>query len=82
MEWAWPLVGMGLELKKKKQKTRNIFRPGWGKLYGAFESPQNSESNQDKKHRTAERNDTHSQAHIANKAQVSWGWNTGEPSKF
>lgn len=39
---------MGLVLKKKQ----NIFRTVWGKLYGASESPQNSESNQGKKHGT------------------------------
>ena len=66
--------GLGIKKKKQKKKTRNIFRTVWGKLYGASESPQNSESNQDKKHGTAERNHMHSQAHGANKAQVSWGW--------
>ena len=79
---------MGSELKekhqkkKKRKKARYIFWPGWDNLYGVFESPQNSESNQDEKHRTAERNHMHSQAHVANRAQVSWGWNMVPPLKF
>lgn len=70
----WSGHAFGLELKKLETSSR-------GKLYGAFESPQNSESNQDKKHRTAERNHTHSQTHVANKAQVSFWWNTVGPLK-
>lgn len=63
LEWVW------------NSKTRNVFWPGWDKLYGSFEGPQNSASNQDKKHTTAERNHMHSQTHVAYKAQVSRGRN-------
>lgn len=83
-----PLFWNGLRIKrtpppqKKRKKTRYIFCPGWDNLYGVFESPQNSESNQDEKHRTAERNHMYSQAYVANRAQVSWGWNIDPPLKF
>ena len=69
---------MDMVLKNKKpKKPRNIFWTVWGKLYGASESPENSESNQDKKHGRAERNHLHSQAHGAKKAQVFCEWSIG-----
>lgn len=77
-----PLVWNRTGSKKKKQKTGNIFWSGWDKLYGGFERPQNSASNQDKKPTTAEKNHMHSQAHVANKVQVSWWGDIVGPPKF